>query len=67
MTTYVILQRVGTPENWTLIGRADGASGRAAVAAFTNGGTEIEGEYIATPARSWKPVTVKVERTVKIA
>lgn len=63
-TTYMILRRVshpqdtpGAPEQWEAQGTVDAPSADAALRkAVTEGGT-----YLATPARSWKPVTVKAE------
>ncbi len=67
MTEYLILRKQdhedAVPHTWTLenvITKASSAR-RALTAAAVP-----EGEYVAVPARSWKPLTVKVEQTTKV-
>ncbi len=65
MTTYVILRdvRVNEDDNaWCAITEAEASSPRRALAAQSL----PEGDYIAVPKRSWKPLAVKVEQTTKI-
>ena len=67
MTTYKILFKDGnTWKEWEKL--IDAASANAAIRLAINGVTEPNegGTLVATPARSWRPVTVKIERTVKI-
>ena len=61
MTEYVVLEK---EEGWLEYGRVNSRSAQSAIKAVmdhpenqrTGGGT-----FVAVPARSWKPVTVKVE------
>ena len=62
MTDYMILQRTlyEDVEQWRYRGHEEARSGPSAIRAYLNG-SEEDGEFVAVPARSWKPVTVKVE------
>jgi hypothetical protein len=72
MTEYVILSR-GTTETqgdetgttfsggYQIRARVKARGVRAALTAFLSDKQDATGEYVAVPARSWKPVTVKVE------
>lgn len=48
---------------WVEIGRATAATPKAAIKAATDGKPPAErtGTFVATPVRSWRPVTRKVE------
>lgn len=58
MTAYVILGH--SEEGWKELGTVDARSAQAAVRELLDG-SDKGGEYVAVPARSFKPVTVKVE------
>ena len=66
MTSYLILKYDdGTDEEegtWSVIVSAKASSAQRALKAAAVG----EGEYVAIPERSWKPLTVKVEQTTKV-
>jgi hypothetical protein len=71
MTRYLVFKHEHpNPHHWEPLGEVDAASANAAIRAFINGDKMIKmdggGEFTAVPARSWQPVVVKVERTVKI-
>jgi hypothetical protein len=65
-TSYMVLRQIGTSpgqdlapkKGWDELGTFDASSAQAAVrtAADANG----EGQYVAVPSRSFKPVVVKV-------
>ena len=68
MTEYIILrhtteENLGVEGPWEQLTPTHKASSprRALVAANVKAG-----EYVAIPARSWKPLTVKTEQTVKV-
>lgn len=52
------------PDAWVEIGRASAATPKAAIKAATDGkpAAERTGTFVATPTRSWQPVTRKVEQ-----
>lgn len=61
MTKYMIL-KWDEEGFWHVLIEAEASSPRRALVAAKVG----EGEYVAVPARSWKPLTVSVEQTTKI-
>jgi hypothetical protein len=65
MTEYVILKRSQDGLGWLPVRNAGGIEprkARSAKAAIADTPEANEGgEFVAVPARSWKPVTVKVE------
>lgn len=69
MTEYVILVAATDPSNgadrelWDVIGTATAATPKAAIKAATDGkpAAERTGTFVATPVRSWQPVTRRVE------
>jgi hypothetical protein len=70
MTEYVVLERNTTepdgPERWLYAGTGSARSAAVAIKEFLATGVHGSpplsgGVYVAVPARSWKPVTVKVE------
>jgi hypothetical protein len=71
-TTYVILRKIGSEEQaqpqWMEYGRAKAASSTAAIRECAGIDDQGAAEYVAVPARSWKPVKVTVEtkQTVKL-
>jgi len=69
MTSYIVL--TNTEKGWQqLTGTYSGSRPRAAIeAALATGSAlgEQAGEYVAVPARSWKPVKVKVEKALKFS
>jgi hypothetical protein len=64
-TGYRVLQQDGN--NWRDVGTVAAANSDAAIRAHTakvaDDGTTLDGSgvFVAIPARSWKPVTVKTE------
>jgi hypothetical protein len=71
-TTYVVLRKIGSEEQaqpqWMEYGRAHAASSTAAIRECAGIDDQGAAEYVAVPARSWKPVKVTVEtkQTVKL-
>lgn len=62
MTNYLVLHKTG--ENiWTQFTAINARSARSAISQALEGdeNTYKEGTFIAVPARSWRPVSVKVE------
>lgn len=67
-TEYVILQQqfskteiasgAGSDKHWTEVGRGHGVNAQTAIKSVA----KDEGTFIAVPARSWKPLTRKVEK-----
>lgn len=57
MTEYIVL--VKDEGGWTIYGYPVKASSTARA---IKAAEPEEGEYVAIPARSWRPVTVKVEK-----
>lgn len=64
MTTYIVLREIA--EGWEEIARPEARSAAEAIRKAI--GDNSNGHYVATPARSWKPLEVSVEtkRTVKL-
>lgn len=73
MTDYVVITLPkATPANGTMaapsqlsIDKVRASSANAAIRAVAE--KKGDGQYVAVPARSWKPVTVKVEQTTKVS
>ena len=69
MTEYIVFRAAtlagtgGTNDGYEEIGRAEERSANAAIRAVLARKSETADgvEHVATPVRSWKPVTVKVE------
>jgi len=71
VTDYFILMEIPDPTphgeettatHWLIYDRKQARSGDSAIRASLSGGVpEIAGRLVAVPARSWRPVTVKVE------
>jgi hypothetical protein len=67
MTEYVVLRQGAADQSetgaWSEIARATAATPKAAIKAATDGkpAAERTGTFVATPVRSWQPVTRKVE------
>lgn len=65
MTVYVILHQDQPGPDWEELGQTDARSQRAAIQQAIESPTGAPpkngGRFQAVPARSWKPVTVKVE------
>jgi hypothetical protein len=64
-TTYVVLRQTESASGWDVIASSVNASNaesaiRSALAATVN---PADGSYVATPKRSWKPLTVSAVQT----
>jgi hypothetical protein len=74
LTTYIVLRRddedgkeIGDMLKWTVVGRYDAKSADTALRAIaTNLLDGKAGIFVATPERSWRPVTVRTETTTTI-
>jgi hypothetical protein len=67
-TEYVVLKRdranpavASDHDRWEEVGRSTAVNAQAAIKAVTTG----EGTFIAVPARSWKPLTRKIQKVEK--
>lgn len=64
MTKYIILQQDEQSSLvWLEVGETTASSPARALRTYD---LEHEGTFVAVPARSWKPLVVKVEQTTKI-
>ena len=64
-TEYVILSKTG--QSWVEQATVTARSAKAAVREWLDQGADKpEGVYVAVPARSWQPITVKTETQTKI-
>jgi hypothetical protein len=61
VTDYLILKFDTETGTWKVSISTEASSARRALSTAK----VEEGEYVAIPARSWKPLTVKVETTTK--
>ena len=69
MTEYRVMKQTER-EDWEFVGQREAVSAKAAIQGVLNGpSTEFErhGTFVAVPARSWQPVTVKVETALKFS
>lgn len=71
MTEYLVLVREKTSTYWVPIGNVSARSARSAIRERIDGAAQSdeyrgEGEYVAVPARSWQPVTVKTETKTQL-
>ncbi len=66
MTDYVILES-SNGNQWQVLGSEKAVSAKAAIAALLKNADQKDGEFIAVPARSWQPVTVKKETRLKFS
>lgn len=70
MTDFIVLRANPNGEWEELSGVHSTATRRAAVEsalASKNDSRPLDGEYVAVPARSWKPIKVKVEKAIKFS
>jgi hypothetical protein len=60
-------QRTEIEVGWIEVARAEGVTPQAAIKAATNGkpAAERTGTFVAVPARSWKPMSRRVESVEK--
>jgi hypothetical protein len=72
MSEYIVMEHLTvdpdeTSNDWRVIGTAEGATPQAAIKAATNGkpAPERTGTFVAVPARSFKPMTRRVENVEK--
>lgn len=64
MTEYLVL--VGDRDLWKQVAAVRARSATAAIRDHIALSGATEGTYVAVPARSWQPVTVKVETQTKL-
>lgn len=72
MTTYLVLYKpiqqansASTAQGWAERARVEASSADAAIRQYVEKASD-QGQYVAVPARSWTPRTVKVETTKRI-
>jgi len=71
MTKYLVLEKQsaapeGTKATWAELAEIEATSARSAIRAHLGGGG-TKGEFVAVPARSFKPVRVKVETKTQLS
>ena len=71
MTEYLILHSHNEDSTWTLIGQIEARSAQAAIRERLNGAAQSsahygDGTYVAVPARSWQPVSVRTETKTQL-
>jgi hypothetical protein len=68
LTEYLVLAKDDNSGFWTETKKVKARSPRAAVTAIVTelGPTFQGGTFVATPARSWDPLTVKPEQTTRL-
>ena len=62
-TSYLVLDKTDPDGEWSEVGRYQARSARSAISLYLSEHA-VEDDvstFVAVPARSWKPVTVKVE------
>jgi hypothetical protein len=71
-TSYIVMEHLAvdpdeTSNDWRVIGTAEATTPQAAIKAATNGkpAAERTGTFVAVPARSWKPISRRVESVEK--
>ena len=68
MTKYDVFRKNDETEEWRFVSSADAASSEGAIrSVLSNGVAAQSGTFVATPSRSWKPVTVAAEAAVKLS
>lgn len=65
MTTYLVFRKGTEDDLWTQVAVKDARSAMSAIRQHLDGGKE-GGTLAAVPARSWNPVTVKVETKTEL-
>lgn len=68
MTDYIVFRKNGT--GWEVVAGVKASRPRTAIEAALSAKKDMappDGEYAAVPARSWKPITVKVEKALKFS
>ncbi len=71
-TEYMILEWMADADvsekgMWLEVGTVTARDSTQAIKDHLAGQTEIDGRFVATPARSWKPVSVKTKIALDIA
>lgn len=64
VSEYVVLKK--GDNGWNVVKKVAAGSARGAINDSVNGHQEAAGEYVAIPARSWQPLSVKFETKMKI-
>jgi hypothetical protein len=74
MTEYVVFRKGSEDELWAESARYQARSSASAIRQHLEGAPSVDGKasgreagvFVAVPARSWKPVTVKVETKTQL-
>ncbi len=64
MTAYVVLSLQAPEDAWQIIATVDAA--RSAIDAIRKAASTTDTVCVAVPARSWKPLTVRVETQTRL-
>lgn len=70
MTGYSVFRLNDETEEWAFVGRAEASSSDGAIRSVLtseNNGFDRSGSFVATPSRSWKPIRVAAEASVKLS
>lgn len=65
MTQYVVLARESA-DGFEEIGRVESTTDLGAIKKALDGATQATGEFVAVPARSWRPRKVKAETKTQL-
>jgi hypothetical protein len=60
-TEYVILERIAGSGDWSEVVRTHSRTSEGAVRKYLDTADDRSGTFVAIPARSWKPVTVRAQ------
>lgn len=66
LTTYLVLGKDAARDIWVPVKTYDARSAREAIFAAAKEQKTETGTYVAVPARSWQPLTVKTETQTKL-
>jgi hypothetical protein len=70
LTKYLVLRTSEDSGHWETIKEVEAEGPRSAITEALNGAEENgapAGTYVATPARSWKPINVKPKRAFEFS
>jgi hypothetical protein len=65
-TVYLVLSKDADKDWWIVVSTYTAASSKAAIAAAVKDKDAKAGTFVAVPARSWQPLTLKVETATKV-
>lgn len=66
MTVYVVLEKQQESGSWDPIQTVEATTDLSAIRKALDGASEVADEYVAVPARSWRPRRVKAETKTQL-